>query len=42
MNYIKKGDKNMLTPFVLPDNGVPVKIGDRSFVYQDVFHPIEW
>ena len=32
----------MLTPFVLPDNGIPIKMGDRSFIYKDVFHPITW
>jgi hypothetical protein len=26
----------------LPDNGIPVKLGDTSFVYKDVYHPIIW
>lgn len=26
----------------LPDNGIPVKHGDLSFVYQGVYHPIVW
>lgn len=32
----------MLTPFKLPDNGIPIKVGDRSYIYEDVYHPIEW
>lgn len=30
----------MSTP--LPDNGIPVKQGDPSFVFQGVYHPITW
>lgn len=26
----------------LPDNGVPVKQGDLSFIYKGVYHPIVW
>lgn len=26
----------------LPDNGIPVKIGDSFYVYKDVYHPITW
>ena len=26
----------------LPDNGMPVKKGDLSFIYQGVYHPIVW
>lgn len=32
----------MITPFKLPDNGIPISVGDKSFIYKDVFHPIEW
>ena len=32
----------MIAPFKLPDNGIPIKVGDRSYIYKNVFHPIEW
>lgn len=32
----------MILPFKLPDNKVPIQLGDDSFVYKDVYHPIEW
>ena len=32
----------MITPFKLPDNKVPIKIGDDSYIYKDVYNPIEW
>ena len=39
----KKGETLfMIAPFKLPDNGIPIKVGDRSYIYKNVFHPIEW
>ena len=32
----------MITPFKLPDNKVPIKVGDESYIYKDVYNPIEW
>lgn len=32
----------MLTPFKLPDNQIPIKVGDDHYIYKDVYHPIEW
>lgn len=32
----------MILPFKLPDNKVPIQLGDDSFIYKDVYHPIEW
>ena len=27
---------------ILPDGGKPIKVGDPSFVYKNVYHPITW
>lgn len=32
----------MIRKFKLPDNGIPIRVGDSSFIYKDVYHPIEW
>lgn len=32
----------MIGKFNLPDNGIPIRVGDSGFIYEDVYHPIEW
>lgn len=32
----------MIRKFKLPDNGIPIRVGQSSFIYKDVYHPIEW
>lgn len=32
----------MIRKFKLPDNGIPIRVGDTGFIYKDVYHPIEW
>ena len=27
---------------ILPDGGKPIKVGDPSFVYKNVYNPITW
>lgn len=34
--------KTSMMNIPLPDNGIPVKIGDSFYVYKDVYHPITW
>ena len=32
----------MIRPFKLPDNKIPIEVGDKSYIYKNVFNPIEW